>query len=62
MTTPEPQYDYWFSTAGMTVCVTTDRQGIITDVPPVLVKFKGQPINNLRQWLKKQHDYKELFL
>ena len=29
--------------------------GIITKTPPVLNKFKGQPIENLHKWLKSNN-------
>jgi hypothetical protein len=39
------------------------KTGIITKTPPVLNKFKGQPIKNLYIWLKSSNliwiEYKE---
>lgn len=36
----------------MTVCVDV-KNGIIIETPPIVKKFKGQPLTNLINWLKK---------
>lgn len=39
------------------------KKGIIIEAPPILNKFKGQPITNLYNWLKSNNliwiEYKE---
>lgn len=44
---------WWLSTAVMTVAVAT-RDGRITVAPPIVSKFKGQPLSNLIAWLRTQ--------
>jgi hypothetical protein len=50
---------FWFSTTRMTVTVRTNKAGIIVESPPITRKFLGQPIGNLRGWLKKQPGFRE---
>jgi len=33
--------------------------GKIASAPPIVSKFIGQPIENLRKWMQTQGDYKE---
>jgi len=48
----------WLSNSRMTVAVmVTDEQ--ITDGPPIVRKFLGQPISNLIRWMKKYQGYKQ---
>ena len=48
----------WLSTEKMTIQVTVVN-GIVTQTPPIARKFRGQPIDNLRNWMKKQEGYRE---
>ncbi len=38
----------------MTAGVDTDKNDIIIDTPPILKIFIGQPLSNLKSWLKKK--------
>jgi len=49
---------YWMSSKVMTVQVGVVN-GKIASGPPIVSKFLGQPIDNLRKWMKAQGDYKE---
>ena len=51
---------YWMSTRKMTICVDTNAEGVIVATPPIVRKFKGQHVNNLRAWLVKQGGYREV--
>lgn len=42
----------------MTVMIET-IDDIIVRGPPIIRKFKGQPINNLRRWMQKQGGFRE---
>jgi len=42
----------------MTVGVDTDRKGIIIDSAPIVRVFRGQHINKLIKWMKKQGGFK----
>jgi hypothetical protein len=42
----------------MTVGVDTDRKGIIIDSAPIVKVFRGQHINKLIKWMKKQGGFK----
>ncbi len=56
---PEATDEFWsFSTSRMTVGVTV-REGRVLDTPPVVAKFRGQPVSNLRRWMQKQPGYLE---
>ena len=44
---------YWISCKQFTVGVGTDDKGIIRTCPPIVAKFRGQPINNLTGWVKR---------
>ena len=48
----------WLSTHRMTVYATV-KDGIVVECSPIISKFVGQHINNLRNWLKKQGGYRE---
>lgn len=52
---------YWLSTTKMTVGVEVSN-GIITQAAPIVRKFVGQPIDNLRRWMKRQPGYREALL
>ena len=49
---------HWLSTTRMTVGVGVDDRNIIRTTPPIVWKFRGQHINNLKRWLKRQPGYK----
>jgi hypothetical protein len=51
--------DYWLSTKRMTISVSVDDKGVVTYAPPIAKMFIGQPLNNLRRWMRKQGGYKE---
>lgn len=46
---------WWLSTAKWTCAVST-RGHMIADTPPLLRKFKGQPISNLMRWARSRWD------
>ena len=52
---------FWMSTDKMTVLVET-YDDIVTNTPAIIGKFKNQPIDNLRNWLRKQGGYREEIL
>jgi len=46
----------------MTVLVRCEN-GVIKEGPPIVKKFKEQPLTNLKRWLNKvSHDFKEIEL
>ena len=45
---------YWMSTNKMTVSVDADDRDMIIAAAPIVHKFIGQPISNLRNWLSRQ--------
>lgn len=49
---------WWLSSRRMTVFVMTKDDTII-DGPPIIRKFIGQPLDNLRGWIQRQGGYKE---
>lgn len=53
------QHWWWLSTLRMTVSVRVDGDGFIVEAPPIVRVFKGQHIDNLRGWLKRQGGYQE---
>jgi hypothetical protein len=48
---------YWLSSQKMTVTVEVDANGRITKTPPIVARFKGQPIANLIRWMGKQPSF-----
>ena len=42
----------------MTIMVYCDAQSIITKGPPIVRKFIGQPLENLKTWMRKQEGFK----
>lgn len=54
--------DHWLSTERMTVAVTTDDQGRITEAAPIVRKFVGQPLDNLIRWMEKQGGFRQKVL
>lgn len=52
---------YWYlSNTIMTVCVGVyEHSGIICVGPPIVSKFIGQHIDNLRMWMKRKPQYTE---
>jgi len=48
---------YWLSSEAMTVGVGTEN-GVIVEFPPILYKFKGQTIESLIRWMKKQSGFR----
>lgn len=53
---------YWMSTNKMTVSVDADDRDVIVAAAPIVYKFIGQPISNLRNWLSRQGGFKEAIL
>lgn len=53
---------YWLSTTKMTVGVRIDSDGVIRETPPVVRKFIGQPLANLRRWMSKQPGFRIAWL
>jgi len=53
---------YWMSTSKMTVSVDVDNRDVIVAAAPIVYKFIGQPISNLRNWLSRQGGFKEAIL
>lgn len=51
--------DHWLSNERMTVAVVTDDQGRITDAAPVVRKFVGQHLDDLRAWMTKHGGFRE---
>lgn len=45
----------WLCSRKMTVCVDVDEKDIIRKHPPILHRFNGQPLNNLKEWMEKVH-------
>lgn len=48
---------YWLSSSRMTVGVKVEN-GIIVDAAPIVRKFVGQPVDNLKRWMNKQSGFK----
>lgn len=42
---------YWLSNKYMTVGVKIES-GMIVEIPPVVRKFRGQPLTNLVRWMR----------
>jgi hypothetical protein len=49
--------EYWLSCRKFTVWVLTDG-GIIQDSAPIVKKFRGQPLDNLKRWASKFGDFR----
>jgi hypothetical protein len=49
---------HYLSSKRMTVLVEV-KNGKILRCPRAVGKFKGQPLDNLREWMKKQGGFKE---
>ncbi len=49
---------FWLSSKKITVGVDTDQKGIITDSAPIVKVFRGQHINKLIKWMRKQGGFK----
>lgn len=50
---------YWLSSNKMTIGVDVNLIDIIVFAPPIAKVFIGQPLDNLRRWMRKQGGYKE---
>lgn len=53
---------YWMSVKGAKGTMTVQVgvvDGKIASAPPIVGKFIGQPIENLRKWMQAQGSYKE---
>ena len=48
---------YWLSTESMTVEVLVEN-GIVKEAAPIVQRFKGQPLFNLINWMKKQKGFR----
>lgn len=44
----------YLSTPKMTVMVEVDKADIITNAPPIVARFRGQKLDNLRRWMGLQ--------
>lgn len=56
-------YWLWLSSSKMTVAIAVDLSSkLITDGPPIVRKFLGQPASNLIRWMSKQTGYKQAVL
>ena len=49
---------YWLSSKKMTISVDVDDKNIIKQGAPIIKVFKGQPLTNLINWMKKQGGFK----
>jgi hypothetical protein len=49
---------FWLSSKKMTISVDTNRKGIIVDGASIVRVFRGQHINKLIKWMKKQGGFK----
>ena len=58
MTNVNKTTSFWMSSKDMTITVGV-VDGIIRSAPPIVGKFIGQPIENLRRWMQTQPGYKE---
>jgi len=54
--------ELWLSSLRMTVWVRVDTHGVVRDAAPVVGKFVGQPVENLKRWLKRHGGYREVTL
>lgn len=52
---------WWLSTKRMTMAVETTNR-IVTNGPPVVRKFIGQPSYNLGAWMRKQGGFRAVRL
>ena len=59
MTNNGAKFTYWLSTEKLTVRVATNEEGRLVETAPVVRRFKGQHIDNLRSWLKTFPGYQE---
>jgi len=57
-----PNTRLWMSSDAMTVVVEVRFDGVIVKAPPIVHRFLGQPIDNLRLWMSKQPGFKEEFV
>lgn len=44
--------EYYLSSPRMTIYVVTDLKGVIMQAAPIARRFVGQPLSNLRRWMK----------
>jgi hypothetical protein len=51
--------EYYFSSRAMTFLVRTDENDVIVWTPAIAAKLRGQPLDNLRRWMRKQGGFKE---
>ena len=49
---------FWLSSVAMTVVVEV-QYGRIVGGPPIVNRFIGQPLGNLREWMKRQGGFRE---
>lgn len=49
----EPRQTLWFSSYRMTVVVDVEDD-LIAEAAPIVRCFVGQPVKNLRRWMKRQ--------
>lgn len=49
---------WWLSSRRMTISVIV-KQGTVISGPPIVRKFIGRPLDNLRHWVQEQGGYME---
>lgn len=54
-----PFESLWLSSRKMTVFANADENGIIVSASPVVRRFVGQSVDNLRQWMMRQGGFME---
>ena len=52
-----PDGFWWFSTERITVGVEV-KKGLVTQGPPIVQKFIGQPVMDLARWMRKQPGFR----
>jgi len=45
--------EWWVSCDRFTVWVQVDERAVITDAAPIVRRFIGQPLQNLKRWANK---------
>lgn len=49
---------HWLSSHSMTVAVQT-LDGVIVNGAPIVRSFRGQPLDDLRRWMRRQGGFRE---
>lgn len=58
---PEEYFAWWLSCHKMTVQVNVTH-GVISRAAPIVKSFIGQPIGNLKRWMRRLGGYREELL